>query len=79
MKQTPISKRYTENSNIDFSDIPETAENFWADADIVLPKEKTAISIRLDNDVLDFFRNQGKGYQTKINAILRSYMDHIHA
>ncbi len=79
MKQTPISEKYMQDNEIDFSDIPETAESFWADANVVLPKEKTAISIRLDNDILDFFKKQGKGYQTKINAVLRSYIDHIHA
>ncbi len=36
---------------------------------------KSAVSIRLDPDVLDFFRDGGKGYQTRINAVLRSYME----
>jgi uncharacterized protein (DUF4415 family) len=41
-------------------------------------KEKKAISIRLDQDIIDFFKHQGKGYQSKINNVLRSYMDAQH-
>ncbi len=62
--------------DIDFSDIPETDEAFWADAKVEIPSGKTAISIRIDNDVLNFFKKQGKGYQAKINAVLRSYVNH---
>ena len=36
---------------------------------------KTAISLRLDDEVLDWFRTQGPGYQTRMNAVLRAYMD----
>ena len=50
----------------------------WSEADIeiVEPIVKTAVSIRLDSDVLEFFKDAGKGYQTRINQILRSYMEH---
>lgn len=47
----------------------------WGSAVIVLPEPKTAISLRVDPDVLDFFRSAGKGYQTRMNAVLRAYMD----
>lgn len=46
----------------------------WSNATIVHPVSKNAISIRLDQDVIDFFKAQGKGYQTRINAVLRHYM-----
>lgn len=46
----------------------------WSDAVLVLPPKKKAISIRLDEDVLDFFKKEGEGYQRRINAVLRSYM-----
>jgi uncharacterized protein (DUF4415 family) len=46
----------------------------WTKAELVVPRHKTAISVRLDTDVLDFFRAQGKGYQSRINAVLRAYM-----
>lgn len=40
-----------------------------------MPKTKPRISIRLDADVLEWFKSHGKGYQTRINAVLRTYMD----
>jgi len=46
----------------------------WSDAVLVIPPKKKAISIRLDEDVLDYFKSEGDGYQRRINAVLRSYM-----
>src|SRR4051794_23596313 len=46
----------------------------WSDAVLVVPPKKQAISIRVDEDVLDFFKKEGDGYQRRINAVLRSYM-----
>lgn len=39
-----------------------------------LPEPKTRITIRLDGEVVDWFKGQGRGYQTKINAVLKAYM-----
>ena len=47
----------------------------WSDAVLVMPAKKKAISIRVDEDVLDFFKKEGDGYQRRINAVLRSFMD----
>ncbi|MGL4439339.1 MAG: BrnA antitoxin family protein [Bosea sp. (in: a-proteobacteria)] len=46
----------------------------WSKAEWVIPQPKAAISIRLDADVLAFFKADGAGYQSRINAVLRSYM-----
>ncbi|WP_245524773.1 MULTISPECIES: BrnA antitoxin family protein [unclassified Bradyrhizobium] len=46
----------------------------WSDAVLMMPPKKKAISIRVDEDVLDFFKREGEGYQRRINAVLRSYM-----
>ena len=46
----------------------------WDSAKIVMPESKEHVNLRLDADVLRFFKKQGKGYQTRINAVLRSYM-----
>jgi uncharacterized protein (DUF4415 family) len=46
----------------------------WSDAVLIVPAKKKAISIRVDEDVLDFFKREGEGYQRRINAVLRSYM-----
>jgi uncharacterized protein (DUF4415 family) len=46
----------------------------WSQVEITRPARKQPISIRLDEDVLDFFKRGGTGYQKRINAVLRSYM-----
>jgi len=46
----------------------------WSKAILVIPPRKRAISIRLDEDVLDYFKKEGAGYQRRMNAVLRSYM-----
>lgn len=47
----------------------------WSTASVELPQPKAVLNMRVDHDVLEFFRRQGKGYQTKINAVLRSYVE----
>ncbi|EGJ33261.1 MULTISPECIES: BrnA antitoxin family protein [Moorena] len=64
------------DSAIDTSDIPELDDNFWENAKIVKPITKKAISIRLDSDIIDWFKSQGKGYQSSINNVLRTYVNH---
>ncbi len=59
---------------IDYSDIPPTDAKFWEKAQVVLPPVKTHLSLRLDEDIVEWFKQQGAGYQTKINAVLRSYV-----
>ena len=46
----------------------------WSKAVLVIPPKKKAISIRVDEDVLEYFKKQGAGYQRRMNAVLRSYM-----
>ncbi|SMF73515.1 Uncharacterized conserved protein, DUF4415 family [Xaviernesmea oryzae] len=46
----------------------------WSKAEIVVPAQKKSISIRVDEDVIDFFKSTGKGYQTRINAVLKHYV-----
>jgi uncharacterized protein (DUF4415 family) len=53
---------------------PDFVEFDWSNAVAVYPQPKQALSIRVDQDVLDFFKASGKGYQTRINAVLRHYM-----
>ena len=62
------------DSDIDFSEMPELGRDFFARATI-WPGPKKQITLRLDPDVLTFFRKHGRGYQTTINAILRRYME----
>ena len=55
-------------------DARPTDAAFWECAKVVMPKSKKVVTIRLDADLLEWLK-QERGYQTKINAILRSYMD----
>jgi uncharacterized protein (DUF4415 family) len=54
---------------------PQEFEVDWSTARLVEPEIKQAISLRLDRDVLDYFKASGKGYQTRMNAVLRAYME----
>lgn len=67
--------RAIKDKDIDYSDIPELDNSFWKNAKVSIPESKKGVYIRLDGDVLTWLKSQGKGYQTKINAILRSYYD----
>lgn len=61
--------------SIDLSDIPELDETFFRTARLVMPaKSKTSVSLRVDQDVLDFFKSEGKGHLSRMNAVLRAYM-----
>lgn len=75
---TPEELAKLSDSEIDYSDIPALDETFWANARVVEPQNKTAISIRVDQDILDWFKAQGKGYQSRINAVLRAYYEAKH-
>ncbi len=58
---------------IDFSDIPELDEAFWKNARLVEPDRTQLVTLRVKKSVLDAFKAQGKGYQTRMNAVLESY------
>ncbi|HEY0295357.1 MAG TPA: BrnA antitoxin family protein [Bordetella sp.] len=62
------------DSAIDYSDAPELGDAFWAAADKAVHAKKQ-ITLRIDSDVVDFFKHTGKRYQTRINAVLRAYVD----
>jgi uncharacterized protein (DUF4415 family) len=61
---------------IDYSDIPQMDETFFKAARLVMPSgtQKQPISIRVDDDVLAWFKSQGKGHLSRMNAVLRAYM-----
>ena len=54
-------------------------DDFWQEARVVTPVSKQAISIRLDTAVIDWFRATGPRYETRINAVLRSYVEQVAA
>ncbi|MEA3440203.1 MAG: BrnA antitoxin family protein [Chloroflexota bacterium] len=67
------------DQDIDLSDIPEIPVEVFAQTVVRHGLESTPkkeqITIRVDRDVLNWFRSQGKGYQTRINALLRAFME----
>jgi len=64
------------DSEIDYSDIPPLTEKFWQNAvrNPFYKPTKTSTTVRIDSDVLHWLRQQGRGYQSRINAILRREM-----
>lgn len=66
--------RAAPDSDIDYSDIPELDDAFWQVAKRALPSPKKQITLRIDEDVLNFFKANGSRYQTRINAVLRAYV-----
>lgn len=62
------------DEQIDRSDIPELDDAFFANAELMQPATKQQVTIRFDTDVLAWFKAQGKGYQSRMNAVLRAYM-----
>jgi len=59
------------NAPPDLADLPA---DFWDSATLVQPVPKEPISLRVDADVLDWFKKQGPRYQSRMNAVLRAYM-----
>lgn len=64
------------DEDIDTSDIAEVGEEFFANAKLIMPPnvKKSAVSMRVDEDILEFFKAQGSGYQTRMHAVLRAYV-----
>lgn len=63
------------DSDIDYSDIPPLGDEFFKKATAAWPPAKQQLTIRLDADVLDWLKANGRGYQTRINRILRAAME----
>jgi len=53
--------------------IPGEAD--WANAKVVWPSGKEPVTIRIDKDILEWFRKRGRGYQSRINAVLRAFVE----
>ena len=64
------------DEDIDTSDIAEVNEHFFRTARLIMPESgtKKAVSMRIDEDVLEWFKAQGKGHLSRMNAVLRAYM-----
>src|SRR5690349_10242971 len=83
MKKQVTTRKSSDDEAIDYSDIPKMDERFFANAVAVQPQTlmaalgsgaKEQITLRIDRDVIEFFKSQGKGYQRLMNFALRAYM-----
>jgi uncharacterized protein (DUF4415 family) len=63
------------DKDIDYSDLPPLDKTFLKKATMAWPPDKKQLTIRLDADVLDWLKGHGRGYQTRINRILRVVME----
>jgi uncharacterized protein (DUF4415 family) len=67
------------DEEIDLSDCPEITPEQFAKAvvrhGLPVEKNKTQVTLRIDSDVLEWFKSRGRGYQTQINSLLRAYME----
>lgn len=87
MTKKPTSARYTlaevkqqiaqgkDKTRADAPEGPREHPSFWKRARVVVPPGKTSVHLRVDRDVLEWFKNQGDGHLTRMNAVLRSYVD----
>ena len=67
-----------QDQEIDLSEVPEITPEQFAKAVVrrgIKPRSKRQLTLRLDSDVLEWFKRQGSGYQTRINTLLRAYME----
>ncbi len=71
---TPKEIAALDDKDIDFSDIPEIDREFWKNAELVDPDKTQQVTLRIKRTVLEFFKAGGKGYQTRINQVLESYV-----
>lgn len=60
--------------DIDYRDIPALSPEFWATHRPVRSEPKAQVTLRIDRDLLDYFKSGGTGYQTRINDVLRSFV-----
>jgi uncharacterized protein (DUF4415 family) len=70
-----LRERGVDKTRTDAPEAESLGEDFWNSAHVVLPAGKTSVHLRLDNDVVEWFRSHGKGHLTRMNAVLRAYME----
>ncbi|MDH3659511.1 MAG: BrnA antitoxin family protein [Alphaproteobacteria bacterium] len=80
-----MSKRYAKpltvdelakvkDEDIDFSEVPQLDDAFWNEARVIKPDRTQHVTLRIKKSVLDHFKAGGRGYQTRINTVLESYV-----
>jgi uncharacterized protein (DUF4415 family) len=70
-----IRKRGEDPTRPDAPEAESLGADFWKSARVVMPPGKTSVHLRLDRDVVEWFRARGKGHLTRMNAVLRAYVE----
>jgi uncharacterized protein (DUF4415 family) len=70
-----MRKRGEDRTSMAAPEAESLGAEFWKSARVVEPKGKTSVHLRLDNDVVEWFRKSGKGHLTRMNAVLRAYVE----
>jgi uncharacterized protein (DUF4415 family) len=65
--------RLLKDSEIDYSDIPDSEEEFWADAEAVYPQKKVSVRLKIDADIAEWLKKMGEDSDSAVNSLLRSY------
>ena len=71
---TPRQIAFAEDQDMDFSDIPELDDDYWRNAELVEPDRTELVTLRVKRSVLACFGAPGKGYQSRMNRVLESYV-----
>ncbi len=75
LRPTEKSENFPIASNDDEDFETTLPDDFWENAVLVYPETKASVHLRVDRKVLDFFKSQGKGHLTRMNAVLRAYVE----
>ena len=70
-----MSERGGDQTSPDAPEAQSLGADFWSSARVVMPTGKTSVHLRLDSDVVDWFKAAGKGHLTRMNAVLRAYVE----
>lgn len=70
-----MRERGEDRTSPDAPEAESLGADFWKTARVVMPSGKTSVHLRLDSDVVDWFKTQGKGHLTRMNAVLRAYVE----
>jgi len=65
------------DDDIDYSDCPPLGEDFWKNAKLIMPEPKASVSVGVcfDRAIINWFKKQGPGYQSRMNAVLKTYVE----
>ena len=70
-----MTEEEIERNALEDPDNPPWTEEEWARARVVFPEGKAPVTLRLDKDIIAWFKARGRGYQTRINAVLRAFVE----